>query len=67
VNSIFLGLGVPEVVKLQVRISRGVETFFITVPKKFILELGWKKGDMIVVDLVEEKGEKYLKLKKVKL
>jgi len=67
VNSIFLGLSVPEVVKLQVRISRGVETFFITVPKKFVLELGWKKGDMIVVDLVEEKGEKYLKLKKVKL
>ena len=66
-NSIFLGLSVPEVVKLQVRVSRGVETFFITVPKKFVLELGWKKGDMIVVDLVEEKGEKYLKLKKVKL
>jgi len=58
---------VPEVVKLQVRVSRGVETYFITIPKRFVLELGWKKGDMIIIDIAEEKGEKLLKLKKIKL
>ncbi len=57
----------PEVVKLQVRVSRGVETYFITIPKRFVLELGWKKGDMIIIDIAEEKGEKLLKLKKIKL
>jgi len=56
----------PEIVKLQVKLSRGVESYFVTIPKTFIKELGWKKGDNIVVDIVNDE-EKYIILKKVKI
>lgn len=56
----------PEIVKLQAKPSRGVESYFITIPKTYVKMLGWKKGDNILVDVVKGK-EVYIVLKKVEV
>lgn len=54
-----------EVIKLQARPAGASITFYITIPKKFIQELGWKKGDPILIELDEEK--KMISVKKISL
>ena len=47
----------PVAVKLQVKESRGVKTYFLTVPKEFINDvLKWEKGDIIIAEIIKHKG-----------
>ena len=41
------------IVKLQARESRGSVQYSVTVPKRLVEELGWKKGDPLMVRIVE--------------
>jgi len=46
-----------EIVKLrEERSGQGYVSYAITIPKEFIMKLGWKKGDRILVTLDEEAG-----------
>jgi len=44
-----------DVVKLQARKTKGEEymQYLLTVPKSFIKELGWAKGDSLIVRIME--------------
>ena len=43
-----------EVVKLQARkVREKHEQFLVTVPRDFVKELGWNKGDKLVVRITE--------------
>lgn len=42
-----------EAVKLQVRVSRGSTQHTVTVPKRFVEELGLRKGDILLVRVLE--------------
>jgi len=43
----------PEAVKLQCRKVRGSEQYTVTVPKGFIGELKWQKGDILFATIKE--------------
>ncbi len=42
-----------EVVKLQSRKVRNTEHYTLTVPKDFVRELGWVKGDRLIARVME--------------
>ncbi len=50
----------PEVVKIQSRKARGYEVYSVTVPKRFVEELGLRKGDILFVEVREIGGKKVL-------
>ena len=56
-----------EIIKLQARKSKGVFHYTITVPKTFVKELGWEKGNPLVVKIVTYEGKKGLFVYKPKL
>ena len=52
---------VIDVVKLQSKKLRGgCEVYFVTVPADIIKELGWRKGDKLLVTVTEINGKKVL-------
>ena len=56
-----------EAVKLQSRKVRGIDTYLVTVPKRFIEELGWSKGTLLKVYIEERDGRKVLIYEKVEI
>jgi len=48
-------MGKVDVVKLQARSTKAKEyvQYLLTVPKDFIKELGWAKGDPLIVRIME--------------
>ncbi len=56
-----------ETVKLQERKVRGVPHYSVTIPKKFIEPLGWGKGDLLVIKLVDHEGRRALLIYKPRI
>ena len=42
-----------DVVTLQSRRVKEYEHFLMTIPKRLVKELGWRKGDRLVIRVVE--------------
>ncbi len=50
----------PEAVKVQSRKARGYDVYLVTIPKRFVEELGLRKGDILFVEIREINGRKTL-------
>ena len=47
-----------EVVRLQSRKVKGVDHYSVTVPKDFVNDLQWVKGEILFVEIIEYQGKK---------
>jgi len=56
-----------EFIRLQERKVRDVPHYSITVPKEFVKKLGWCKGDLLAVKLVEVEGKQGIFIYKPKI
>lgn len=43
--------------KLGSKVSRGCQTYLISIPAEYISELGWQKGQKLVVKLSKSKKQ----------
>ena len=44
-----------KLVRLQAKKVRNTITYTVTLPKEYVEKLGWKKGDFLVIDILEDK------------
>lgn len=56
-----------EVVKLQVRSTKGYPVYLVVIPKEIVEELGLKKGDHLAARVVEVEGKRGIFFAKVEL
>lgn len=55
------------IVKLQVKpTGKGYQSFVITIPRTIVEILRWRKGDMLAIELMENKDRKGVFIYKVR-